>query len=74
MLEQLRMKLSPAERNHRETAFKQAAEFIDRAARAGGVTVHKRSYPVPPRADGRRVDIEVLSGEAFVDPQESKGT
>lgn len=67
MLDALRNLLSPLEQAHRQLAFYQAHFFITRAAQGGGVRGFlKKSYPAPARADGRRVDIEVLKGLAFV--------
>ncbi len=70
MLKQLREKLRPAERNRRDGAFQEAHSYVEQAADAGGVWVShrplKKSFPVRPRRDRRRVDVEVLRGRAFV--------
>lgn len=66
MLEELRSKLSPRERELRDAAFRQADAFIQRAAAAGGVGPVKKTFPRLPDQDGRRVDIEVHKGLAFV--------
>lgn len=70
MLTKLQAKLTEAEAAHRGEAFGQARGFIDRAEKSNGVDashgVIRKSYPVKPRIDGRRVDIEVHKGKAFV--------
>jgi hypothetical protein len=67
MLNTLRDRLSAQEQQERLVAFAQARQFVDRAATAGGVrAIVRKSYPSPARRDGRRVDVEVLAGVAFV--------
>lgn len=67
MLNQLGAKLSDVERALRDLAFERAHKHVDDLAKAGGKdAVHKASFPMPARRDGRRVDIEILSGKAFV--------
>jgi hypothetical protein len=63
--------LSPAEAVARETAFEQAHAFVDAAASAGGVDAYTpKSFPQPPNRGGIRVDIEVITGTAFVPDEE----
>jgi len=66
MLRELRAKLPLAEQRPREEACEQAHAFVDKAAEAGGASSVKKSFPVPPRRDHRRIDIEVNKGVAFV--------
>lgn len=67
MLHALHSKLSPREQTYRDQAFKDAHKFINNAACCNGVRAQiRKSYPMPPRPDHRRVDIEVIAGEAFV--------
>jgi hypothetical protein len=74
MLDELNGKLTPAEQGHREEAFRQAHMFVSRAERAGGVDApYKRSFFPRPRSGRRRVDIEVLTGRAFVPTPSSRG-
>lgn len=70
-LDAVRSRLSDRERAFRDSAFDQAHRAVDRAGDVGGVPQDSRypwrkSYPEPARADGRRVDLEVHSGIAFV--------
>ncbi|MCI0460549.1 MAG: hypothetical protein L0Z62_26645 [Gemmataceae bacterium] len=67
-LDRLKSRLIPAEQKHREEAFREAHEFVDRAAATGvGACANTRkSFPRKPRRDHRRVDIEVHKGRAFV--------
>ena len=63
--------LKAGERKARAEAFTQAGAAIHRAGRVGGVPADNRypwgkSYPQPARKDGRRVDVEVWAGRAFV--------
>lgn len=72
MLEELNARLTSSEQAYRKTAFAKAREFVDRAEANGGVDAPiRKSYPIPARADHRRVDIEVSKGKAFV-PTEGK--
>lgn len=74
MLEELRSKLRPRERDLRDTAFRQAGAFMQRAAVAGGVAAPvAKTFPPLPDQDGRRIDIEVHKGLAFV-PQGGTST
>jgi hypothetical protein len=67
LLSRLAAKLNPAERRHREKAFEDAHGYVTGAATRGGADAPvKKSFPYPPRADHRRVDIEVRVGRAFV--------
>lgn len=70
-LVELAGKLTRREERFRDQGFVQAQAAIKRAAEAGGVPSSgqypwSKSYPHPARADGRRVDIEVNAGKAFV--------
>ena len=76
LLKALYEDLSPAERRDREATFADAHEYIDRAAKAGGVsadplTIKKTYTPRNARRRQLRVDIEVLAGLAFV-PEEMR--
>lgn len=73
LLKALYEDLSPAERRDREAAFADAHEYIDRGAKAGGVTAPTKKTFVPrnARRGQLRVDIEVLAGLAFV-PEETR--
>jgi len=66
MLTDLRAKLASSEQRYRESAFDEAHRFVDRTARNGGTGPTKKSFPLKPRSDHRRVDIEVHKGLAFV--------
>jgi hypothetical protein len=66
MLTDLHAKLAPSEQRHRESAFEQARQFADITAQSGGTGPTKKSFPLKPRPDHRRVDIEVHKGLAFV--------
>jgi hypothetical protein len=67
LLNTLYEELGLAERRDRETAFVKAHEYIDRGAKAGGVTAPtKKTFPPNARRGQPRVDIEVLAGLAFV--------
>jgi len=70
MLADLHDRLLPGEQEHREAAFSEARDFIARVSREGGVHAARaavqKSFPVKPRPDKRRVDIEVHKGTAFV--------
>lgn len=74
LLTELEEKLSESDRRRREAPFRQAHDFVRRAAESGGVEATdrpiKKSFFVRP-IDGSndRVDVEVLAGRAFV-PQE----
>ncbi|MGH7134188.1 MAG: hypothetical protein ACREHD_00525 [Pirellulales bacterium] len=61
-------KLNATEQKLREIAFAQAHTYIDNAAAAGGVYgLKKKSFPSRGlRATDPRVDVEVLTGLAFV--------
>ena len=64
MLNQLKASLSTKEIKERERSFNQAERFINNAGRAGGVTAPvSRSFP---QGSAIRVDIEIITGQAFV--------
>ena len=66
-LAKLETKLTPAERSTRIKCFEIAHEFVRRAPSYGISAFFKHScVPFPPIKD-TRVDIDVLSGTAFVD-------
>ena len=64
-LNDLHDRLSPSERRYRTLAFEQAHRHIDRAALAGGMP-DKKSFPLCPRPDRRRVDVAIEKGIAFI--------
>jgi len=69
MLDELRAKLTSAEQRMRERAFAEARSYIAQAAAAGGACTPPRvskSFPRKALWGGIRVDIEVLTGTAFV--------
>lgn len=71
MLSELKMELSSSERKKREQGFEQATKAVDRAEQQNGVPSDdeypwSKSFPMPPRHDARRVDLEVWAGKAFV--------
>jgi hypothetical protein len=66
MLVVLEAQLTRAERRDRADALRRARVWIARAAAAGGVVaLTKKTFPPRP-IKGVRIDIEVISGEAFV--------
>jgi hypothetical protein len=66
-LNDLHGRLQPAEQRYREEAFAEARAYVDRVAEAGGARPGtSKSFPLRPRRDHRRVDIEVHKGLAFV--------
>jgi hypothetical protein len=70
-IDELHGLLTRREAELREAGFQQARAAVRRAGGGGGVPKDRRypwakSYPQPPRRDGRRVDIEVHAGTAFV--------
>ena len=63
----LEAKLTPAELNTRRQCFEKAYEFVSRVPSGGITAFFKHScIPFPPQKD-IRVDIDVLSGIAFID-------
>lgn len=67
LLTSLQARLSPAEKAHRAAAFVAANQFIGRCEQAGGVNATViRSFSVANDTEGRRVDLEVRAGTAFV--------
>ena len=66
LLSGLQLKIPAREAAIRRDSFIKAHRFIDSAASSCGVTPCKKSFPVRGSRSGRRVDIEVLSGLAFV--------
>jgi hypothetical protein len=67
LLSRLESKIGPNEAAHRAAGFRKARDFIERARRAGGIHVQViRSFTVPNDPTGRRVDLEVRAGSAFV--------
>ena len=59
-------KLTPKEFERRRKPFKKAQDFVKEAGENGGVYAHVgRSFRVKGSKD-ERVDIEVLSGKAFI--------
>ena len=69
MLGRLRARLPPRELGVRSQAIVAATAFIDRCEAVGGIPVQvRRSFNVSGDRQNRRVDIEVISGVAFVPP------
>ncbi len=69
MLDELHQKLTRAEQRMRERAFAEARGYIAQVAAAGGACTPPRvskSFPRKAVRGGIRVDIEVLTGMAFV--------
>jgi hypothetical protein len=57
-------------------AFREAHKYIDKSAKCGGIdAIIKKSFPQPSLQGGKRVDIEVLMGKAFIpdSPSSKKG-
>ena len=69
MVDQLEEKLTPKERRDREEALGKARQFIDRVARAGGISAPSRQTFPRVQKEGLqiRVDIEVVAGRAFIE-------
>lgn len=66
MLQALQTQLSPKDLRARATAFQKAGKFIDNAGKAGGVSAPvSKTFLVKGTRD-IRVDIEVITGQAFV--------
>src|SRR4051812_30705106 len=65
LLSSLQAKIPPREAAIRHESFTKAHRFIDSGASSGGVGPCKKSFVVRGGRD-QRVDIEVLSGVAFV--------
>lgn len=64
MVEALKTQLTTKQINARARGFSQAERFINNAGNAGGVSAPvSRSFP---QGNAIRVDIEVITGEAFV--------
>lgn len=68
LLDKLYAQLSPAERESRRGAFSQVEQWMIRAYEAKGLdAVVSDSFPKPNKSKtGIRIDIEILSGSAFV--------
>lgn len=75
-LESLQIEIGRREAELRREGFSQARMYIERMLKRGGTEqappIIRKSYPQPPNPKGRRVDIEVFSGRAFV-PEPKKG-
>ena len=70
LLEKLKNKLSPKDRKIRKKPFSKAERFVNTAGQNGGVFARlSRTFLVKGSKD-KRVDIEVLSGKAFVPEEE----
>lgn len=74
-LESLKLDIGKREANLRSEGFVQARRYMDRMLALGGTEqappIILKSYPQPPAPRGRRVDIEVHRGRAFIaDPQQ----
>lgn len=69
MLRRLQARLPPRELGMRLQAMVAANAFIDRCEVVGGVPAQvRRSFNVSGDRQNRRVDIEIISGVAFVPP------
>jgi hypothetical protein len=69
MLRRLQARLPPRELGMRLQAIAAASAFIDRCEVVDGVPAQvRRSFNVSGDRQNRRVDIEVISGVAFVQP------
>lgn len=67
LFRRLTAKLSPKDRAKRKKAFEKAEQFVEQASQAGDVHAKlSHSFKVQGSKD-ERVDIEVISGKAFVD-------
>jgi hypothetical protein len=67
LLNALRGKLRPPEVRLRRKCFLEAHRFIGRVSMVGGLDAsYIRSFTVPGDGFGRRVDVEVRAGRAFV--------
>jgi hypothetical protein len=69
-LESLKAEVGKRETELRREGFIQAKVFMDRMLARGGTEQAppniRKSYPQPPNRMGRRVDIDVFEGRAFV--------
>ncbi|MBP5076453.1 RHS domain-containing protein [Pseudomonas chlororaphis] len=66
-LEELKGKLSKKDLAARGDAFKKADKFIDNAAKCGGADAHISQTFMVKDTKHERVDIEVITGKAFVE-------
>lgn len=75
MLRRLQARLPPRELGMRLQTIVAAHGFIDRCEAVGGVPAQvRRSFNVSGDRQNRRVDIEVVSGVAFVPPPSLSAT
>lgn len=69
-LDSLKEEIGKRETELRLDGFHQAKTFIDRMAARGGTEtappIIRKSYLQPPNKKGRRVDIDIFKGRAFV--------
>lgn len=67
-LDKLKQQLSPAALKLRDRAFHEAKNWIEQAAKMGGVAAPvNRTFPKYRKSKGNEcVDIEVITGEAFI--------
>ncbi|MBE9142245.1 hypothetical protein [Planktothrix mougeotii] len=73
LVQKLKNQLTPSQLREREESFKKVDKYITRAANAGGVDAPvSKSFLNFPKTDSKiRVDIEVITGKAFVpDPDD----
>ena len=64
--------MSPKEQHKRQKAFERAEQFAEQASRTGGAHAKlNRSFKVKGSKD-ERIDIEVISGKAFVESDRNK--
>lgn len=66
-LQELKGKLNKKDLAAREDAFKKADKFIDNAAKCGGADAHISQTFMVKDTKHERVDIEVITGKAFVE-------
>ena len=64
LLRRLKKKISEADAAKREKQFHKAEGYINRASQVGGLDPHKKTFKK--KDSDARVDIEILSGKAFV--------
>jgi RHS repeat-associated protein len=66
-LEELKGKLNKKDLAARQDAFKKADKYIDNAAKCGGADAHISQTFKVKDTKSERVDIEVITGKAFVE-------
>ncbi|MFK7796448.1 MAG: hypothetical protein AB8E82_03265 [Aureispira sp.] len=72
LFKQLIAKLSPKDQIKRQRAFKRAQQFAEQTSETGGAHARlSRSFKVKGSRD-ERIDIEIISGKAFVGKDKNK--